>query len=440
MIVRDAAAHLPICIASVAGCVDEMVVVDTGSSDGTPTVARDLGARVIDSVWADDFAGARNLGLDAVRSEWVLVLDADERFEPGEAGRPGAAGWRRWLERASADAFQVTIRNYMRSSVAHIWDREAQPNAWFHSPHAAWPEAAECPAWVEHQNVRLFRSHPALRFVGRVHESVGPRVEAAGLRLGGAQGLIHHFGLAREPEAQAEKNRFYRELGRRKAAEQPQDAQAQFELGVTEFENFHDAAAALLCFERALRLKPAFALAWLFGGMALLQMGHAAEASAFFAQARRCGYASQRLSELEGDAAYNQGDYAAAAAAYRRAQIQNAANPELSSKTGLAQVRAGNRQLGLELLRRAVARAPECAANHDRLVAALVWLGEREAAVAAQRRRVEQFPDDAAAAARLQNLCGRGADTDDGEEDGGGHRRPRKQNAGTVKAGEALGR
>ncbi|HXE31544.1 MAG TPA: glycosyltransferase [Terriglobales bacterium] len=392
MIVRDAATELEACLASAAGAVDEIVIADTGSNDDTIAVAEAHGARVIQIPWEDDFAAARNRGLEAVEADWVLVLDADERLEPGPM-----AVWRSQLEHGY-DAFQVTIRNYVRSLEARVWDRGATRND------KKWKPGAEYPAWIEHENVRLFRRCPELYFVGRVHESVGPRVREAGLRLGSAQGRIHHFGLARPAEAAASKNLLYRELGRRKALERPQDAQAQFELGVIEFDNFHHDAEALRCFERALRLEPKFALAWFFGGAALMRLGHAREALEFWEQARAHGYGEAKLEEWEGDAHYQLEQFEQAAASFRRAAQRRGAVPAVTSKLGLAELRAGERDKGLQRLRLAARRDPGHAENHDRLVAALVWTDDLAGAIEAQRERLRHFPGQAGGERKLEVL------------------------------------
>jgi len=78
MIVRDEAQRLERCLASVAGFVDEMVVLDTGSSDDTIAIAERWGAVVHQIAWPGDFAPARNAALSHVSGDWVLVLDADE--------------------------------------------------------------------------------------------------------------------------------------------------------------------------------------------------------------------------------------------------------------------------------------------------------------------------------------------------------------------------
>jgi tetratricopeptide (TPR) repeat protein len=82
MIVRDEAATLGACLASVREFVHEMVVVDTGSDDDTVAIARAAGAVVHHLPWPGDFAAARNAALEWVSGDWVLVLDADERLRP----------------------------------------------------------------------------------------------------------------------------------------------------------------------------------------------------------------------------------------------------------------------------------------------------------------------------------------------------------------------
>ena len=79
MIVRDEEATLARCLESAAPYVDDIVVVDTGSADGTVALAEKLGARVIRHEWKEDFSEARNASLEAAASEWLLVLDADDQ-------------------------------------------------------------------------------------------------------------------------------------------------------------------------------------------------------------------------------------------------------------------------------------------------------------------------------------------------------------------------
>lgn len=78
MIVKNEAANLPRCLASVQPWVQEIIVVDTGSEDETVAIAKSWGATVIPFQWCDDFSAARNVAIAAATQAWILVLDADE--------------------------------------------------------------------------------------------------------------------------------------------------------------------------------------------------------------------------------------------------------------------------------------------------------------------------------------------------------------------------
>jgi glycosyltransferase involved in cell wall biosynthesis len=80
IIARDEEQLLPACLASVAFC-DEIVVVDSGSRDGTVALSRAAGARVVEQPWLG-YSAQRNVGLDHATGDWVLEIDADERVTP----------------------------------------------------------------------------------------------------------------------------------------------------------------------------------------------------------------------------------------------------------------------------------------------------------------------------------------------------------------------
>jgi glycosyltransferase involved in cell wall biosynthesis len=87
MIVKDEQGNLPHCLGSVAGLFDEIVVVDTGSTDRTREIAREFGARVFDFVWVDDFAEARNAALARATGDYAFWLDADDVIDPPQRAR-----------------------------------------------------------------------------------------------------------------------------------------------------------------------------------------------------------------------------------------------------------------------------------------------------------------------------------------------------------------
>lgn len=101
LIARNEEASIGMAIKSVLALVDEVIVVDTGSTDNTRIIAEGYGARIMDVAWSDDFAAVRNVGLDEASCDWVLVLDADEFLQPVRPVEfqrllhdPGVAGYR----------------------------------------------------------------------------------------------------------------------------------------------------------------------------------------------------------------------------------------------------------------------------------------------------------------------------------------------------------
>jgi tetratricopeptide (TPR) repeat protein len=143
MIVRNEAERLERCLASVAGFVDEMVLLDTGSSDATIAIAEGCGAVVHQLTWPGDFAPARNEALGHVKGDWVLVLDADEWLLP-EARQP--------LQALMVEPDLLLI-NLLRQELG----------------------AAQSP----YSNVsRLFRRHPAIHWSRPYHSMVDDSVLA----------------------------------------------------------------------------------------------------------------------------------------------------------------------------------------------------------------------------------------------------------------------
>lgn len=383
MIARDAESELATCLASVKGMVDEIVIADTGSTDGTVELARASGATVLFVPWNNDFAEARNRCLEAVKSDWVLVLDADEQIDPAEGSKVRACANQR-----ETDGFLVPIRNYVNGLNERVWDKPALPNQ---CP----PDfAKQYPAYIDHQNVRLFRRDANIFFTGRVHETVGHAIRAVGGRLRTANFLVHHYGMAASQERKAHKNEFYRELGRAKVADDPNDAQAKFELGVLELDSFHDYANALSLFESALILKPEFGEAWLFAGVSLLRLSRWQEALTRFQEARRLRHSPALTAELQGDAHFSLQDFIAAAGCYQRALDKHGNSSVLESKLAICELQRGHAARAIARLEKCVRRDPTNGELYDRLITALVTAGDLErAAHAAETKIGKVIPD-----------------------------------------------
>lgn len=394
MIVKNAEGVLARCLDSVRGVVDEIVIADTGSTDGSMEIARQYGANVFSIPWESDFAKARNRSLAAVHSDWVLMMDADEMLD-SDAARVMPAH----LEAGSAMGYTVVIRNYVDDLNGHLWDQPAQRNL---NP----PKFAEqYPGYLDHVNVRLFRRHADVYYQGAVHETVGYRLFELGGRIDEAKFLIHHFGFLDSEEIRSGKAMYYRELGRRKLVELPDNALAHYELGTEESEHFHDYEAALPLFRRACELNPRFGPAWLFYGKTLARLGKYKDALDALDRAASTSVRKEALLEAQGDVQYSLCNFEETARAFRQVLEILGSKPEIESKLGFAEVRQGRTQEGLDRLRSAVGCEPGNAGLHDRLISAHVWLGDyRKAAEAAEDKlkKVKPQPESFLRAACLR--------------------------------------
>lgn len=195
LIVRDEAEDLPRCLASVQGVAGEIIVVDTGSTDGTPDVAAALGARVFHLPWPGSFAAARNHALDQATGEWVLVLDADEELHPEDRDKvPPLLAAR-------------NVEGYLNTQVNFVGDR---PGGEVELGFA----------------LRLFRNRPDRRYRGAIHE----RVDVPAGRLRTAPLRILHYGyLASRVQARGKRQRNLA-LVQAMAAEAPDDPLVRFYL------------------------------------------------------------------------------------------------------------------------------------------------------------------------------------------------------------------
>lgn len=160
MLVRDEAELLRGCLESMAPFVNEMVVVDNGSTDGSPEAARELGARVI-SEPGKDLDQGRTAYLEAATSDWILVLDADERI-----CNQGGTTMRRIAAEAPGDLVGWNLPCLHYSGQGR---------------------------WSQGPRFRLWRNDPRIRYSDSpIHASAGSAARAIG-RIERAHVPIHHL-------------------------------------------------------------------------------------------------------------------------------------------------------------------------------------------------------------------------------------------------------
>lgn len=243
MIVKNEEKSIGHCLRSIKPLVDEMIVVDTGSTDGTKDIAKVFGAKVYDFEWSDSFSDARNFSLSKASGKWILVLDADEAISSSDFDKL------KKLVRTSTRtvAYSIVSRNYVIPMTLSGW--VANDGAYIDE------EAGT--GWFPSLKVRLFPNDSRIRFEAPVHEFVEMSLKRAGITIKNCDIPVHHYGKL-DREKILSKGEQYYNLGKAKLSDRGEaDLPAMYELAVqaTELERFEE---ALEYWEKLSVLKPDF--------------------------------------------------------------------------------------------------------------------------------------------------------------------------------------
>jgi GT2 family glycosyltransferase/Tfp pilus assembly protein PilF len=201
VLTKDEESFIVQCLQSVKGVADQIIVVDTGSTDRTVELAKSLGAEVYCTTWADDFSAPRNLILEHATGDWILMLDADEELPADQH-----AALRADLSKADAIAHRLPLVNR--------------------------GQEAEGQSYIP----RLFRNAPGAHYYGRIHEQVFPSLLPLCKTLGldtalGTARLLHH-GYTKELVKDRNKIERNLRLLRLAIAERPAEPNLMMNLGL----------------------------------------------------------------------------------------------------------------------------------------------------------------------------------------------------------------
>lgn len=213
LIVKNEEAVLPRCLLSAHALVKEMIVLDTGSTDATPYLARAYGARVYSYVWSDSFAAARNAVLDYAQEPWILMLDADEALDPSTWNDEGLQSL---LHQDKISGYYIKL--------AHTEHKLSEPL-----------EAKDIMA-ID-MSCRLFRNDARFRYRGRIHEDIASSIEAAdeGL-IGWSSLMIWHDGYTDHTIQQKHKQERNRRLLMLQMQDEPHEPLWWYAYGTEHFQ------------------------------------------------------------------------------------------------------------------------------------------------------------------------------------------------------------
>ena len=207
MIVKNEEKMLPGCLESVCDIVDEIIIVDTGSTDKTVEIAEKFGAKIYHFKWQDDFALARNESLKYATSQWILYLDADERLTEDS---------RKQIRTLLKSASDTTGGYFCKIESEHYkLDGSTEKHI------GGYP--------------RLFRNfvYPNIKFIGKVHEQISPSIIALNKNILMSDITIEHLGYNLSSEEMHQKVKRNYKILLDHIQEEPTNGYAWFQLGQT---------------------------------------------------------------------------------------------------------------------------------------------------------------------------------------------------------------
>jgi len=235
MIVKNEEHCLANCLESIKDLANEIIIVDTGSTDNTIRIAKKFGAIIYHFNWVDNFSAARNFSLKKATQRWTLVLDADEVVSKKDIDKL------KQMLRGPEIAYIFTTRNYLK-------ERNAEGLVACNGEYKN--EEKDYIGWCRSDKIRLFPTNSKIEFSGHIHELVESSITELGLEKKLCDVPIHHYSKLNK-----EKNEEYLKLSKKKLESSQSDPKALYELALQYMSlNNHD--EALIAWRKLLKLEP----------------------------------------------------------------------------------------------------------------------------------------------------------------------------------------
>ena len=382
MIAKNEEEYLEQCLNSVKDIVDEIIIIDTGSTDKTKEIAKrfcdmrvssrtrsQLTVKIFDFKWIDDFSAARNESIRHATKEWILVLDADEAVDEESKKKI-----KEMIKDKENDAFLFLQKNYTNeSSIAGFVSEEHKNKGKTYS------------GWYGSFIARLFRNKKGYEFEGIVHELVEPSIERKQGRIIATDIQLHHYGNA-EPAIAKKKRQFYLELCRKKVNNKP-DASSYYECGILYKEN-NDFENAISSLKKAIELNPKHNMAFYELGIINEQQKNYDEAIKYYTDSLRIKENSEAFQNL-GVCYIKKGMLKEAYANLVKSMLMNPNKYTIYNSLGAVLERSGNYDSAIQMLEVGIKLNPINVVGFYNLGIALDKKGDFENAIKNYEKTVE---------------------------------------------------
>lgn len=280
MLIKNEGGLLPRAVVSVRQFINELIVIDTGSTDGGDCVAEQLGAKVYPFKWTDNFSDARNFSLSKATGDWILRLDPDETMPWETASRLPEL-----VRQKDLEGYVFPITNWLQD-----------------------PGKVQNAQWALSETCRLYNNlYPSVHYRNPVHEELddsfkeytNTRISAlikkgltpekaneqGKMKIAKVDFRIDHFGYLRDAEFVNKKFKYYYDLNQKQIDENPNDYRPYFSRAVHEL-HIGRYSAAIESYKKALELDPENFMAMNDVGVLLSSvLGSLGEAEVWFRKA-----------------------------------------------------------------------------------------------------------------------------------------------------------
>lgn len=202
MIVKNEEENIKRCLDSVCDIVDEIIIVDTGSSDRTIEIAKNYNARIYNFEWNNNFSDARNLSLEKASCDWILIMDADDEFE------------REDKDKLLNLTKNENVNAYFLQTLSYVGENKGLDI-------------------IMNLNVRLIRNKTRYRFYGAIHEQIKPNdidenkkdaIKVEDVRF-------YHYGYLNKTVKDKDKRKRNMEIIQKELEKEPNNSFMQFNMG-----------------------------------------------------------------------------------------------------------------------------------------------------------------------------------------------------------------
>ena len=222
MIVKNEENCVERSLQSIQALADEIVIVDTGSTDETLAICRRFTDKIFHFSWNDDFSAARNFALSNATSDWILFLDADEVIAEEDQQKI-----KKMIQASSSENTALAYFLHQKE-----YTNDTTLTGFYYCTKEDVYNKAFLGFVVVENAIRLFRRDKDISFSWRIHESVAPSLEQRGVVPLDSGIFIHHYKQEKGKEAHQQKMLRYLAIGEQQVQETPHLAKPYYEVGL----------------------------------------------------------------------------------------------------------------------------------------------------------------------------------------------------------------